>query len=176
MREKSYAEKVEDLQKLFKEMTEIDKAFDGFEDPKGSILYKNDPHKTGRLILEVDASYAYDFLSIYEVKENMNPTDLEAKRNTTETINFLSRQLGESVNEKIMESEEYYNLLDINMKLYNKVNEVKKNPCLGKDVDDLVYQRKIAKSKLQKTFFPFSPGVREQKFGYDSKNETTNKV
>ena len=148
------------------ESTEIDKLFDEYNDAPDTIIYKNNPHKSGKLLLEVDASYAYDFLSIYEVKEAMHSTDKQAALNSDMTEEFLIRQLGKNFHDLIVESDEYQNLLEINLELYRLVDMVKTEPHLGKEVDMAVFKRRLSKIALQEKFFP-NTKISEQKFGYE---------
>lgn len=159
-------EKINEIRKSLETATELDKMFDEYdEDGPDVMVYRNNPHKTGKMVIEVDCSYAYDFLSIYEVKAAMCPTDKISVKNVKQTREFLIRQLGQNVNEVIMESEEYEELLQVNLQLYQQVDAVKENPCLGKVVDDLVYKRRLAKIALQEKFFPGTE-LSERKFGY----------
>lgn len=117
-----------------------------------------------KISLLVDAGYAYDFLSILNVKINKSNTAI-AKSNFDEQDSIISSQVGSDLHKKIMSSEYYKHLYLVNSKLFDLVELVKKDPCLGKQVDDMVYERFKAKQALQNKFFP-SSSYSEQKIGY----------
>ena len=99
--------------------------------------------------LLVDEGYAFDYLSILEIKSMKNGNKEfynSCKENIISQIglyNFL----------EIKASKEYKNLLQANLNTFNLVDEVKMNPCLGKEVDASNYERYLNKIKLQKKFF-----------------------
>lgn len=117
-----------------------------------------------KFTIPVDAGYMFDFLCIYEVKLQKKGGD-QAILNFTECVGHISDQIGRELLTEILNSEEYRRLVDVNSQLFDLVDEVKKNTCKGKELDDQVYLRYLAKVALQKKFFP-EQSVKEQKFGY----------
>lgn len=105
-------------------------------------------------------------MSIYEVKAAIHNNDKQARENEESTKNFLIRQLGKNFHQNIVNSDEYLDLLEVNLELYRLVDAVKSEPHLGKDVDNAVYKRRLAKIALQNKFFP-NTELSEQKFGYE---------
>lgn len=109
-------------------------------------------------------SYGFDFLSIYEVKIKKNGGE-KAVLNFNQTADHILKQIGIFLFNNILNSEEYKNLVRINTELFDLVDAVKHNPCLGKEIDSQVYKRFLAKKALQEKFFPESE-ITEQKIGY----------
>lgn len=99
--------------------------------------------------LLVDEGYAFDYLSILEIKSNKNDNKElynHCKENIISQIslyNFL----------EIESSIEYKELLKANLNTFNLVDAVKSNPCLGAEVDKSNYERFLKKQALQKKFF-----------------------
>lgn len=113
--------------------------------------------------IPVDESYAYDFLSILDVKR--------LKRQTPETeeyfgscLNHIASQVGTIKNEKIMLSKEYLDLFDINLKTFDAVDKAKTDKVKASYVDQLNYERYLCKKALQEKFFENSQ--KEIKIGY----------
>jgi hypothetical protein len=110
--------------------------------------------------LLVDESYAFDYLSILEIKANKNG-DKTAYNHCKEHI-ISQTSLYEFL--EIESSQEYKDLLEANSNTFNLVDAVKSNPCLGAEVDKSNYERFLKKQSLQKKFFG-SSGY-EIKIGY----------
>lgn len=108
--------------------------------------------------------FAFDFLSILEVKYHKAGTDVN-KLNWQSTYAELQSQVGVAKMDQIEASQEYSDLYWVNDRLFDLVDAVKKDPCLGKKLDDCVYERYLAKTELQKRFFPESQLI-EIKIGY----------
>ncbi len=113
--------------------------------------------------LKVDESYAYDYLSIMNVK-------LCAKINRQIIADYnscysnISSQVGESTHDKIINSLEYKNLEIVNKKIFNAVDKAKKDEVKASIVDNLNYERYLCKKRLQKKFF--NSEQNEIKIGY----------
>lgn len=113
--------------------------------------------------LLVDEAYAFDYLSILEVKitkkddENLKFILDVCKEN-------IKDQIGKNLFEDIFGSLEYEKLFKINEDLFDAVDLVKINKVTAKYVDDLVYERYLAKKDLQSKFFKNS--ITEVKIGY----------
>lgn len=109
--------------------------------------------------LNVDEGYAFDYLSILQVKNNLYPSQ-DKKEAFDNCREFLFNQL-ENFNE-IFSSEEYFNLLKINETTFHLVDKVRNNELIpAKDVDDANMERYYCKLALQKKYF--SSALTEQK-------------
>ena len=104
------------------------------------------------ITLQVDEAYAFDYLSILEVKKNLYPS-LEKLNSFLNCKNFLADQLN-NFNE-IYQSNVYQDLYHINKKTFNLVDLVRKNSSevTAKQVDDANMERFYKKQALQKVFF-----------------------
>jgi hypothetical protein len=103
--------------------------------------------------IEVDEGYAFDYLSILEVKKNLYPS--ETKFSTyNKCANFLKNQLGHELFNQVLSSNEYIDLYNSNKKTFNLVDLARKNgPVTAKEVDDANMERFFCKQKLQNSFF-----------------------
>ena len=110
--------------------------------------------------LLVDEGYAFDYLSILEIK-SMKNGNKEFYNICKENIIY---QIGLYNFLEIESSNEYKNLLEANLNTFNLVDAVKTNSCLGKEVDESNYQRYLNKMALQKKFF--NSQIKEAKIGY----------
>lgn len=110
--------------------------------------------------LLVDEGYAFDYLSILEIK-SIKSGNKESYNHCKE--NIIS-QIGVFNFLEIESSDEYKALLQANLNTFNLVDAVKTNPCLGKEVDASNYERFLKKLELQKKFF--NSYVVETKIGY----------
>jgi hypothetical protein len=99
--------------------------------------------------LLVDEAYAFDYLSILEIKSNKNGDKIvynHCKENITSQVGLYQFL-------EIESSKEYKELLEANLNTFNLVDAVKSNPCLGTEVDKSNYERFLKKQALQKKFF-----------------------
>jgi hypothetical protein len=69
------------------------------------------------LLISVDESYAFDYLSILYVKKNINP---KANETYLECEQFIRNQLSKEQWNNIINSEEYLNLIKTNQDLFKK--------------------------------------------------------
>jgi hypothetical protein len=104
------------------------------------------------ITLQVDEAYAFDYLSILEVKNNLYPSEAKT-RNFLDCKDFLLKQLRNF--EIVYASKEYKNLYDINKKTFELVGLVRKNSLdvTAKQVDDANMERFYRKKDLQEAFF-----------------------
>ena len=118
--------------------------------------------------VSLDESYCYDMLSILlvKVKKASNEKREKAFDNWLKMSTEMAAEIGNAKHSVVIDSVEYKNLYDVNDRLYDLVDAVKKDPCLGKQLDDEVYNRYLAKKALQERFFP-EVELKEQKFGYN---------
>lgn len=115
------------------------------------------------LSISVDEGYAFDLLSIAKIKSNIVKTKVTEEIYERTKLEIHLAIGGELLN-KITTSKEYSDLLDANLKVFQLVDEVKKFPCLGGDVDQANYERFLAKKRLQEKFF--NTKYKEVKIGY----------
>lgn len=101
------------------------------------------------LNLLVDEGYAFDYLSILEIKSNKNGD----KKNYNQCKDNIIFQIGLYKFLEIENSKEYKELLRANLNTFNLVDAVKSDSCLGIEVDKSNYQRFLKKQALQKRFF-----------------------
>jgi hypothetical protein len=101
--------------------------------------------------LEVDEAYAFDYLSILQVKNDLFPS--ENKMSAFEKCSSFLRDQLENY-DLITTSEEYKNLYEINKVTFNLVDQVRNNePITAKSVDDANMERYYCKLALQKKHF-----------------------
>lgn len=112
--------------------------------------------------LIVDEAYAFDYLSILEVKYKKNPSS----KNETNIKNCMINLHKEVKNfPEIHSSHEYAVLREINQKVFEAIDILKNRDISASVVDNLNYQRFLAKQKLQEKFFPQN-NLQEVKIGY----------
>jgi hypothetical protein len=114
--------------------------------------------------INVEEAFAFDLLSIYEIKKDKFNTTI----NNLNYLNFyenLKNILGENLLKIILKSTEYKELYVANLKTFELVDKVKQNPCLGGEVDKSNYCRFICKKNLQIKFF--DKIYKEIKIGYE---------
>ena len=111
-----------------------------------------------------DPAHGFDALAILEVKIKKGG-GVKAIQNFNLHSEHTIELIGLELFNKIMSSPEYAEMVSVNKSLFEKVDAVKINPCLGKEVDDWVEIRNLTKKKLQKKFFPEFEFM-EQKIGY----------
>lgn len=108
------------------------------------------------LDLKVDEGYAFDYLSILYIKN---------KKINSEKTHILYREcyinLEQQINDnklwnKIISSEEYIKLIDLNFKTFDAVEQARYGTITAKEVDNLNMERFYAKKQLQDKFFPQS--------------------
>jgi hypothetical protein len=113
--------------------------------------------------IPVDESYAYDFLSILDVKRLKMQTP-EAEDYFELCFNHIASQVGVIKNKKVMLSKEYLDLFNINLKTFDAVDKAKTDEVKASYVDKLNYERYLCKKALQEKFFENSQ--KEIKIGY----------
>lgn len=111
------------------------------------------------LNIKVDEGYAYDFLSILDLKRNKNLKN--SKENFDLCNNFLKDQVGDKLHTEILNSIEYKNLLKANQDTFDAVEMARYGSISAKEVDNLNMKRYYLKVDLQNKFF--SGKIMEQK-------------
>jgi hypothetical protein len=103
------------------------------------------------ITLKVDEAYAFDYLSILQVKNDLFPSD-EKTLAYEGCKNFLKSQLNSF--ELIFSSKEYLDLYNINKITFDLVDKVRNNlDITAKSVDDANMERYYCKLALQKKHF-----------------------
>jgi hypothetical protein len=110
----------------------------------------------------VDEAYAFDYLSILEIKQLFNKTINSSY--ITNLITHFKDQIGNNLFNQIYSSKEYLNMKEINLETFKLVDMAKNNQCSAKEIDFCNYKRFLAKKELQNKFFKNS--TQELKIGY----------
>lgn len=102
--------------------------------------------------LNVDEGYAFDYLSILEVKfQNIN--SLETSKSFDSCKSFLKSQMSPDLFDLIYESKEYNECKVANQLTFDAVEKARYGNISAKEVDDCNMRRYNAKINLQKRFF-----------------------
>lgn len=106
-----------------------------------------------KLLLECDAAYAIDYLSILHVKANKLSGQTHYQ-NFDKCFDQLSKQVGKAKFWTIFQSREYSDLYNANLAVFNAVEKVRTNQEItAKEIDDLNLLRFKGKQALQEKFF-----------------------
>jgi hypothetical protein len=111
--------------------------------------------------LNVDEAYAFDYLSILEIKK-------EKYSNNTQWLDcwlYLQNQFESEKWLSMIHSEEYKNMIKANLLTFDAVDKAKNNEVTAQHVDYCNYQRHTAKQNFQKKFF--TSDLSELKIGYE---------
>lgn len=101
--------------------------------------------------IQVDEAYAFDYLSILQIKRVLSP---QALKNFEETKDFIKSQLDIQLFATIITSKEYDELLVLNQTVYNMVDRIKSGEKLdAAEVDRLNSERFKTKQELQLKYF-----------------------
>ena len=112
--------------------------------------------------LQVDEAYAFDYLSILEVKKQKSSSAIEA---WSKCYVHLQTQFDSEKWFSMVNSEEYKNMIEANQLTFNAVDKAKNNEVTAQYVDYCNYQRHTAKQNFQKRFF--MSNLSELKIGYE---------
>ncbi len=120
----------------------------------------------------------FDELAIFEVKIVLckGPKQQQNRENFNKLAAEIKDCVGKDKFDEIINSNEYFNLYDFNIQIFNlvdKLNNYNKNGNLenweikdtGLEINDLNYNRYLAKINLQKKFF--NTEIKETKIGYE---------
>ena len=103
----------------------------------------------------VDECYAFDYLSILQVKKNLDQAN--HTKPWKDCFDHLKEQLGNDKFTEIIQSLEYNNLYKSNLFTFDAVSKARSGGNISaKEVDDCNMGRYDCKIKLQKAFFPES--------------------
>lgn len=100
--------------------------------------------------LSVDEAYAFDYLSILHVKKEINPNSTD---NWDKCYDYIQGQISEELMDKIMNSKEYFNMIDANRITFNAVEQARYGSITAKQVDEANMLRYKRKLEFQAEFF-----------------------
>jgi hypothetical protein len=100
--------------------------------------------------LYVDEGYAFDFLSILEIKKNKST---QSMKNWQNCFDYLKSQLPKNIFNLIINSQEYAHMIAINKKTFDAVEKARYGQITAKEVDNANMERYFAKINLQNKFF-----------------------
>ncbi len=123
------------------------------------------------IAIQVDEGYAFDHLSIIEVKLDCSPSHVNEKNHGDASANII-RQIGHDLFHQIVESKDYMNLYDCNKKIFKLVDDAKEDLVTASEVDNANYERFVLKKALQEKFF--GSQIKEVKVGYNLGEKTQN--
>ena len=118
--------------------------------------------------ISVDESFGYDLRTIAQIKFQKSGSEA-ARKNLRRTSEELVAQIDLATHEGILASQEYADLKQANLDLFEIFDEMKrpdKTECFDLKADRLNYLRHECKVALQKRFFPQNPTT-EIKLGYE---------
>jgi len=101
--------------------------------------------------LKVDEAYAFDYLSILDIKKSLNKDCHSAWE---KCFNFIQNQIDQNKMNEIIESIEYQNMIETNKLTFDAVEKARYGKGItAKEVDDINMVRHKRKLELQKKFF-----------------------
>jgi len=110
--------------------------------------------------ITVDEGYAFDYLAILSVKTLRGIYEPDVFLNC---VKVLKEQIeDDELFDKILESQEYAECVRINGDVFDAVYKAKLDQIKASVVDNLNYERYLAKIKLQNRFFPKSKIVEKK--------------
>lgn len=112
--------------------------------------------------LLVDEAYAFDYLSILDIKRKKKSDHYDSWINC---FKYLKEQFDEEKWLSMIYSEEYKNMIKANELTFAAVDKAKNNEVTAQYVDHCNYQRHTAKQNFQKRFF--NSNLSELKIGYE---------
>lgn len=102
----------------------------------------------------VDEAYAFDYLAILNVKNIRYPNE-KNRRNLQDCIDHLTNQINDSDINSMIDSIEYRNLVDINIKTFDLIDNLRNGEEISaKTIDDANMERYYKKKAFQEKFFP----------------------
>lgn len=107
------------------------------------------------IMISLDEGYIFDILAILNVKITQSSGQTRDKiiTNFQFLSNEIKNQIGESLFNKVICSDEYKNLYNANKLVFDFVEKAKKDEVLASVVDLANYDRYLCKVKLQNKFF-----------------------
>ena len=107
------------------------------------------------LKISLDEAYVFDMLAVFEVKLKKLTGEklLMTSQAYSDMVEEVIQQIGIDKYNEITKSSEFKNMIDINMKIFELIDEIQNDTGLAKITDDANIERHIAKKIFQKTFF-----------------------
>jgi len=118
------------------------------------------------MYLIVDEAYAFDYLSILDVKVDEIRTS-ECSESFLRCYRAMKDQMSDI--ESIMQSKEYLDLKEANRRVFKLVDKAKRDEVKASEVDCGNYERCKKRKALQDKFF--GGGTTEVKVGYEVYDE-----
>jgi len=112
--------------------------------------------------IEVDEAYAFDYLSILQIKKQKPSLSNDAWH---KCYMHLQNQFDPEKWLLMINSDEYKNIIKANELTFDAVDKAKNNEVTAQHVDYCNYQRHTAKQNFQKKFF--TSDLSELKIGYE---------
>jgi hypothetical protein len=113
-----------------------------------------------------DEAYAFDYLSILEVKRDMDPSNSSKSFTYFECASHLQKQLNDKF-KTIIDSVEYKELYDKNVKVFKLIDRLRAHENISAaTIDDANMERFFAKMRLQHKFFSGAE-LKEVKINYN---------
>jgi hypothetical protein len=100
--------------------------------------------------LKVDEAYAFDYLSILDIKKQMNK---DCYNNWQICYTYIESQLNKDQMLEITNSEEYKNMIQTNKITFDAVEKARYGNITAKEVDEANMLRHKRKLELQAKFF-----------------------
>lgn len=100
--------------------------------------------------LKVDEAYAFDYLSILDIKKHMNK---DCYNNWQICYTYIESQLNKDKMLEITNSEEYKNMIQTNKITFDAVEKARYGDITAKEVDEANMLRHKRKLELQAKFF-----------------------
>jgi len=123
-------------------------------------------NQTNLVYYPCDAAYFFDCIAIQEVK--LNKANKSEKPTQAAKLKFLINSLSEQISdlkyETVKKSIEYKKLLDINLDIFELIDNCKNYSVEFKFADSLNHKRWELKNEIQKKYFGRTTS--EIKFGY----------
>jgi hypothetical protein len=119
----------------------------------------------------VDEAYAFDYLSILEIKKQKSSNNVQAWLNCW---SHLQNQFEREKWLSMIYSQEYKDMINANQLTFEAVDKAKNNEVTAQYVDYCNYQRHIAKENFQKKFF--NTNLSELKIGYEKYTDSNHTV
>ena len=115
--------------------------------------------------LPVDEGYAFDYLSILQIKLDNDLESVQKQRNFSDCYRHLESSLGGCTFSAVITSDEYAELCASNEEVFRLVDLAKEDKVRASDVDRGNFERYKKKMALQEKFF--NSAIGETKTGYE---------
>jgi len=106
--------------------------------------------------ISVDEAYVFDLLSILDLKKTKSISKQDYQKHV-ENYNLLLKEVSEQITniktQEIIKSKEYKDLVNVNLKVFDLVDQCQNDNSLAGITAKANYERFILKNKLQKIFF-----------------------